>query len=152
MKNHDREPTAPEALKVTPAARPAEIKAVPVRHPGRWVASLIVAVLMAMFVHGLVAEKGYGWGVAGQYFLPRRVLDGLVLTIEFTVIAMAIGIALGIVLAVMRLSPNPLVSGRAGCTSGFSAVPRCWCSCCSGRTWPRSTRGWGSAFRSGRSS
>jgi len=94
-------------------AGPADIKAVPVRHPGRWVASVVIAVLAAMFLHGLVTEKGYGWGVVGQYFFSRRVLDGLVLTIELTVIAMAIGIALGIVLAVMRMSPNPLVSGSS---------------------------------------
>jgi polar amino acid transport system permease protein len=74
---------------------------------------VVVAVLAAMFVHGLVAEKGYHWEVVGQYFFSRRVLDGLVLTIELTVIAMAIGIALGIMLAVMRLSPNPLVSGSS---------------------------------------
>ena len=35
------------------------------------------------------------------------------ITIELTVIAMAIGIALGVLLAVMRLSPNPLVSGAS---------------------------------------
>ena len=107
------EPATPGVPEVPPAAGPADIKAVPVRHPGRWVASVVIAVLAAMFVHGLVTEKGYGWGVVGQYFFSRRVLDGLVLTIELTVIAMAIGIALGIVLAVMRLSPNPLVSGSS---------------------------------------
>jgi polar amino acid transport system permease protein len=77
------------------------------------VASVVIAVLAAMFVHGLVAEKGYAWGVVGQYFFSTRVLEGLVLTIELTAISMAIGIALGIVLAVMRLSPNPLVSGSS---------------------------------------
>jgi polar amino acid transport system permease protein len=107
------EPAGPPAPEVPPAARPADIKAVPVRHPGRWVASVVVAVLVAMFVHGLVTEHGYGWAVVGQYFFSQRVLDGLGLTIELTVIAMAIGIALGIVLAVMRLSPNPLVSGAS---------------------------------------
>ena len=45
-------------------------------------------------------------------FSPR-ILDGLVVTLELTVIAMVIGIALGVVLAVMRLSPNPLVSGAS---------------------------------------
>jgi polar amino acid transport system permease protein len=109
----ESEPAGPEFPELPPAGRPADIKAVPVRHPGRWVASAAVAVLVAMFVHGLVVEKGYGWGVVGQYFFSRRVLDGLELTIELTVIAMAIGIALGIVLAVMRLSPNPLVSGAS---------------------------------------
>jgi polar amino acid transport system permease protein len=107
------EPAGPEVPEVPLAARPADIKAVPVRHPGRWVASVVIAVLVAMFVHGLVTEHGYGWAVVGQYFFSRRVLDGLKLTIELTVIAMAIGIALGIVLAVMRLSPNPLVSGAS---------------------------------------
>ena len=33
------------------------------------------------------------------------------MTLELTVIAMAIGVVLGVLLAVMRLSPNPLVSG-----------------------------------------
>jgi polar amino acid transport system permease protein len=108
----EHEPAGPESSGI-PAARPADIKAVPVRHPGRWVASVVVAVLAAMFVHGLVTEHGYGWAVVGQYFFSRRVLDGLELTIELTVIAMAIGIALGIVLAVMRLSPNALVSGAS---------------------------------------
>ncbi len=107
------EPAEPEVPGVSPAAQPADIKAVPVRHPGRWVASVVVAVLAAMFVHGLVTEQGYHWDVIGQYFFSRRVLDGLMLTIELTVIAMAIGIALGIVLAVMRLSPNALVSGSS---------------------------------------
>src|SRR6185312_200286 len=107
------EPATPGVPEAPQAAGPADIKAVPVRHPGRWIASVVIAVLAAMFLHGLVTEKGYGWGVVGQYFFSRRVLDGLVLTIELTAASMAIGIALGIVLAVMRLSPNPLVSGAS---------------------------------------
>ena len=46
----------------------------------------------------------------GHYLLAARVLRGLVATLELTAISMAIGIALGLMLAVMRLSPNPLVS------------------------------------------
>jgi polar amino acid transport system permease protein len=41
------------------------------------------------------------------------VLDALVVTLELTVLSMAIGIVLGVVLAVMRLSRNPLVSGAS---------------------------------------
>jgi polar amino acid transport system permease protein len=87
-----------------------EITAVPVRHPGRWVASFIVLVLIAMLAHSLATNPRYEWGVIGQYFTSSRILSGLGKTIELTVIAMAIGIAGGIVLAVMRLSVNPLVS------------------------------------------
>jgi polar amino acid transport system permease protein len=41
------------------------------------------------------------------------VLDGLEITILLTVVCMAIGIVLGVILAVMRLSANPLLSGAS---------------------------------------
>src|ERR1035437_8712109 len=100
--------------------RPADIKAVSVRHPGRYIAALIVLVLVAMIVHavafarvkrGNAYQTRFGWDVVGQFFLSSQVLDGLVLTIELTVISMAIGIIGGVLLAVMRLSRNPMVSG-----------------------------------------
>jgi polar amino acid transport system permease protein len=106
--------TAPRTTETTGrTGPPAEIKAVPVRHPGRWVAAAVVLVLFAMFVHTLVANPRFGWDVIGQYFLTSRVLDGLGITILLTVVAMAIGIVLGVILAVMRLSANPLLSGAS---------------------------------------
>ena len=92
---------------------PDQIKAVPVRHPGRWVAAVVVLVLVAMLVHTLATNPRFEWGIIGQYFLSRRVLNGLGLTILLTVVAMAIGIILGVILAVMRLSANPLLSGAS---------------------------------------
>ena len=92
---------------------PEEIKAVPVRHPGRWLAAVVVLVLVAMFVHTLVTNPRFEWNVIGSYFLSRRVLDGLAITILLTVVSMAIGIVLGVILAVMRLSANPLLSGSS---------------------------------------
>jgi polar amino acid transport system permease protein len=89
---------------------PDQIKAVPVRHPGRWVAAAVVLVLVAMLVHTLVTNPRFEWNVVGQYFLSQRVLRGLGVTILLTVVAMAIGIVLGVILAVMRLSANPLLS------------------------------------------
>jgi polar amino acid transport system permease protein len=94
-------------------APPEEIKAIPVRHPGRWLAAAIVGLLAAMFVHTVVTNPHFEWNVIGQYFLSRRVLDGLAITILLTVVAMAIGIVLGVLLAVMRLSANPLLSGSS---------------------------------------
>ncbi len=107
-----------------PEARPAGdvVTAVPVRHPGRWVAGAIIVLLTAMLVHTLafswtyrggVHQSRYQWNVIGQYFTTRSVLLGLEITLELTVLAMAIGIALGILFAVMRLSPNPLVSSAS---------------------------------------
>ena len=92
---------------------PEEIKAVPVRHPGRWLAAGGVLVLAAMFVHTLLTNPRFEWGVIGNYFFSTRVLDGLAITILLTVVAMVIGIVLGVILAVMRLSANPLLSGTS---------------------------------------
>jgi len=93
-----------------PTAQPEEIKAVPVPHPGRWLAGAVVLVLVAMLVHTLVTNPRFDWGIIGDYFTSRRVLDGLAITILLTVVAMATGIVLGVILAVMRLSANPLLS------------------------------------------
>ena len=95
------------------AARPEEIKAVPVRHPGRWVAALVVLVIGASIARSFATNPNFGWHVVGQYLFDSRVLHGALVTIELTILAMLIGIALGVVLAVMRLSPNPIVSGAS---------------------------------------
>jgi polar amino acid transport system permease protein len=97
----------------TKASPAEEIKAVPVRHPGRWIAAVVVLVLFAMLVDTLVSNPRFEWNIVGNYFLSRRVLDGLWITILLTVVCMAIGIALGVILAVMRLSENPLLSGSS---------------------------------------
>jgi polar amino acid transport system permease protein len=95
------------------ALRPDSIKAVPVRHPGRWVAAALVMVFGVALVRSAATNPRFEWGLVGHYFFTSQVVDGLVVTLELTVISMVIGIALGAVLAVMRLSPNPLVSGAS---------------------------------------
>jgi polar amino acid transport system permease protein len=84
-----------------------------VRHPGRWVASAIVLVLAVAIGHSIATNANFGWGIVGHYLFDGPVLSGLRTTLELTVVAMAIGIVLGVLLAVMRLSPNPLVSSAS---------------------------------------
>jgi polar amino acid transport system permease protein len=97
-----------------PAGRPDEIKAVPVRHPGRWVAAAIVLLLGIALARSMATNPRFEWDVVGQYFTSSSIVDGLRVTIELTVITMAVGIVLGVILAVMRLSLNPLVAGASG--------------------------------------
>ena len=91
--------------------RPDDIRAVPVRHPGRWVAAVIVLAIVVALIRSIVTNPRFEWAVVGEYLFDERILKGVLVTIELTVIAMVIGIALGVLLAVMRLSPNLLVSG-----------------------------------------
>jgi polar amino acid transport system permease protein len=95
------------------AAEPAaeDIQAVPVRHVGRWIAAAIVAVIAVSIVHSMATNRNFEWGLVGHYLFDPRITHGVVVTIELTIAAQALGIALGIVLAIMRLSPNPLVAG-----------------------------------------
>jgi polar amino acid transport system permease protein len=90
---------------------PEEIKAVPVRHVGRWIAAAVVAVIGVALIRSIATNPRFQWGVVGDYMFDSRVLNGIVTTLELTVLAMAIGIVLGVILALMRLSPNPLLSG-----------------------------------------
>lgn len=98
-------------------ARPTEddenlvVKAV--RHPWRLVAVAVIAVLVAMAVHMLMTNERFQWDVVGQYLFAAPVLGGVLRTLELTAIAMAIGVVLGVIAAVARLSPNPIVSRTA---------------------------------------
>ena len=94
-------------------ARPQPIEAVPVRHPGRWLAVVVLAVLAAMLVNTILTNDRFRWPVVGEYLLSPQVLNGLRNTLILTALSMAIGIIGGIALAIMRLSPNPILSGVA---------------------------------------
>jgi polar amino acid transport system permease protein len=102
-----------EPIPQAAAGGPEDIKAVPVRRPGRWVVGAIVLIVAVALIRSVVDNPNFQWGVVGEYIFDGRILHGLRVTIELTVIAMAIGIFLGVLLAVMRLSPNWLVSGAS---------------------------------------
>ncbi|MFV2020765.1 amino acid ABC transporter permease [Micromonospora sp. LOL_023] len=105
--------------------RPEPIKAVPVRRPGRWVAIGVLAVLAAMFIHLLVTNDRFQWSFMVDNMFRPPIVEGVRTTITMTLLAMVIGIALGVVVAVMRLSGNPILAGVAWLyTWFFRAVPR----------------------------
>jgi len=93
--------------------RPREIEAVPVRRPGRWIAAAVVLLVAASIIRSIVTNPRFQWGEVGHYMFDSRILHGVVATMYLTALAMVIGIVLGVVLAVMRLSPNPIVSGAS---------------------------------------
>ena len=94
---------------------------VPRRHPGRWALALVLLVMAVMIVEGMVTNPAMRWDVVGDYLFAAPVLEGLGMTLRITVLAMAIGIVLGGILAVMRLSGNPVL---VGVSIGYSALFR----------------------------
>jgi polar amino acid transport system permease protein len=102
-----------------PADRPGvpeddDEKAAPVRHLGRWLAGAVILVLLAQLFHGVVFNERLDWAVVGEYLFDPAILDGLQRTALLTVLAMLVGAVIGTILAMMRLSPNPVLSWSAG--------------------------------------
>jgi polar amino acid transport system permease protein len=120
------DPTTAQPPASAQRGRPTPIKAVPVRHPGRWVAVAVLAVLAAMFAHMLATNRFIEWGwLFGNAMFTEPVLRGLRGTILLTIFSMLIGVALGVVLALMRLSPNPVLKVASWAYIWFfRAVPR----------------------------
>src|SRR5581483_5041252 len=71
------------------------------------------AVLVAALIRSIATNPRFEWGVVGDYLFSSRILNGLVLTLELTALAMAIGIVLGVLLALMRMSQSFIVSGTS---------------------------------------
>ncbi|SEC56920.1 amino acid ABC transporter membrane protein, PAAT family [Streptomyces sp. 2131.1] len=94
-------PTAPEA-----------IRAIPVRHYGRYVSALIAIALLASVIYAF-SQGRINWGAIPDYFFDDRIIDGVGQTLLLTVLSMLIGVVGGVLLAVMRLSRNPVTSSIA---------------------------------------
>jgi polar amino acid transport system permease protein len=70
-------------------------------------------VLVVDIVRILVTSKTIDWGQVGHYLTFHAIIAGVEITLLLTVCGMAIGIILGVVLALMRLSPSPVMNGAA---------------------------------------
>ena len=92
---------------------PEPIQAVPLRRPGRWIAGAVVVIALILLVWGAATNEAYRWDIYGQYLFDRRISEAAWNTVQLTVLAMLIAVVLGVVLAVMRLSPNPVLKSVA---------------------------------------
>ena len=82
------------------------IKAIPIRHWGRWTASVIILIAVLLLCISLGRNPNLQWDVVGHYMFNRFILRGLLVTLELTFLAMFIGVIGGTLIAVMRLSKN----------------------------------------------
>ncbi|GHJ17224.1 amino acid ABC transporter permease [Micromonospora sp. NBC_01392] len=87
------------------------VRVVPVRHYGRWLTALVVAGLAAMFLRALLTSPNLEPRTVAHYLFQDYVLDGVVTTLWLTLLAMLLGTAGGVLLAVLRLSDNPVLRG-----------------------------------------
>jgi len=92
------------------AGRPEAIKAIPVRHWGRWISAVIVVYLLVALLFSFIKNPVVEWSTVWEYLFKPYTLIGVARTIEITFACMVVGAIGGVALAVMRLSDNPVLS------------------------------------------
>jgi polar amino acid transport system permease protein len=90
-----------------------ELPVVPLRHGGRWVAAAAIAVVVVWVVGSMVSNERFQWDVVGEFLFSEQILRGLLNTILLTAVSMALAIVLGTVVAIGRMSENPVVARGA---------------------------------------
>lgn len=114
--SHDGEPAdmpgSPVSKTDSGRIPPEAIKAIPVRHYGRWVSAVLVVAVLALLVVAF-ANSQIRYSVIFDYLDDDTIISGMWHTLLISVCAMVLGIALGILMAVMRMSKNPVMSSVA---------------------------------------
>ncbi|MGY5036095.1 amino acid ABC transporter permease [Streptomyces sp. 900116325] len=90
---------------------PSDIEIVPVRHYGRWIAALAAVAAVGGLVGSLAKNANLHWDVIGHYLFAGLIFDGLTTTLWLTAAAMVLGLGIGTLIAIMRLSANPVLYG-----------------------------------------
>lgn len=103
---------------------PEPLTVVPLRHPWRWVGGAAIAFVLLSIADLLITNPRWQWATVAAYLFSPPILLGVLNTIVLTVLSEVVGIVLGVLLAIMRLSPSPLLSwSSAMFTWTFRSIP-----------------------------
>lgn len=101
-----------------------ELRIVSKRYIGRWISALIVVLALIVITHSMLNNPRFEWSTIVENFTGPSILQGVLMTLQLTAISVIFGFAGGAVLALMRLSSNPvLVSVSWAYTWFFRGVP-----------------------------
>lgn len=82
-------------------------------HVGRWISG-IIALLVVLGIGTLLARGSVDWSATLTYLFDPRILNGALYTVWYAVLSMILGIIGGVILAVMKLSRNPVFNVISG--------------------------------------
>lgn len=97
----------------TPPEQTTPVRVVRLRHPWQTVFAVILLVLVALFIIDAARRPAFDWPAVGKYVFDRRISEAAGFTLLLTVLSMVIAIILGVTLAVMRQSSNPVLKSVA---------------------------------------
>jgi len=79
-------------------------------HPGQWIAAALVLVLVLNFAQTLFTNPSWEWAKVPTWLFSPAILTGLQLTLLATAISAVVSFVGGIVVALARMSANPVLS------------------------------------------
>jgi polar amino acid transport system permease protein len=120
--------------------QPEELRIVGKKYIGRWISALIVLLILLAMGNSMLSNPRFEWSVIAENFTGPSIIQGVLMTLQLTAISVIFGFAGGTVLALMRLSSNPVLVAVSWGYTWFFRGCRCWFSCFSGTTLPRFTR------------
>lgn len=99
----------------TDAADPvARLKVVPQRQYGIWIGTLLALILAGLIIRAFAVNPAFAWDTAFHYLFHPPIMRGLGTTLLLTVLIMIVAIVVGTVIAIMRVSPSPVLRTFAG--------------------------------------
>ncbi|MBK0000960.1 amino acid ABC transporter permease [Erwinia sp. S38] len=111
-------------MSLRPDEDSAGLRIVGHRHYGRWFSALIVLLLVALMGSSVVSNPRFEWDVVAENLTEASIISGVLMTIKLTAISVLFGFAGGTLLALMRLSANPVLAWVSWVyTWFFRAVP-----------------------------
>jgi polar amino acid transport system permease protein len=87
---------------------------VPLRHPWRIFGSAVVLALLAWLVWSVYTNPNIDHAAIAEYQFAPAIFRGLRVTVELALLSAAMGVILGTLLAVMRLSPSLVLRLSSG--------------------------------------
>jgi len=96
-----------EESRTRPTTDVPEVVARPL-HISWWLSGTIVAALALLFIRSLYHNPNLEWSVVGEFITNFRILQGLWVTMELAVLSQIIAIVLGLVVALLYMSRNPV--------------------------------------------
>lgn len=83
------------------------------RHGLLWLTAAVVLFASFLVAYSLITNPRFEWDVVFGWFASERLFSGLLRTLQLTVLSMAVGIVVGVLLALARLAPNFIIAGVA---------------------------------------
>ncbi|MDB5611060.1 MAG: putative transport system, permease protein [Bradyrhizobium sp.] len=83
------------------------------------IGAAIVVLLLCALGFGAITNPAFGWPTFAEYFFSKPILDGVVMTLILTAISMVVAVLLGTILAIMRMSSNPVLQASSVAYSWF---------------------------------